>query len=228
MKQPFATYFRVSSIYVLFLCIWFLPLYVQADCVVGTGGGTVNNAGFGNISNYWTATQFTPSCSGTISAGVFRSRTSVPNSDNFRIYLESNSGGLPSNTVLAQDLTNVATDSACNDVNFTFEAPVDVVAGTVYWFVAGIPGGNAVSAPASCRGTAGGTYTTNSTDTTWNGVTLTSFDMSFSMTVVEDVPEVPLGGATSTVEQVQQNLYNGMVLFFISFFGLVWVFRKKS
>jgi len=35
------------------------------------------------------------------------------------------------------------------------------------------------------------------------------------------------GGATSTVEQTQQNLFNGFIIFFLSFFGMVWLFRRR-
>lgn len=40
-------------------------------------------------------------------------------------------------------------------------------------------------------------------------------------------PPVDVGGATSTVEQSQQNLSTAFVLLFVSFFGTVWLFRKQ-
>jgi len=41
-------------------------------------------------------------------------------------------------------------------------------------------------------------------------------------------PEPEMGGATSTVAQVQTNLYYGFVIFFVSFFGMVYLLRKRS
>jgi len=35
------------------------------------------------------------------------------------------------------------------------------------------------------------------------------------------------GGATSTIEQSQTNLFYGFFVFFVSFFGVVWLFRKN-
>jgi len=37
----------------------------------------------------------------------------------------------------------------------------------------------------------------------------------------------PVATSTSTPDQVQQNLFNGVLIFFISFFGVVWLFRKS-
>jgi len=39
-------------------------------------------------------------------------------------------------------------------------------------------------------------------------------------------PGAAVGGATSTTEQIQTNLFYGFVLFFISFFMVVWLLRK--
>jgi len=37
---------------------------------------------------------------------------------------------------------------------------------------------------------------------------------------------VPLGGATSTIEQTQQNLGTAFAIFFACFFGMIWLLRK--
>jgi len=39
-------------------------------------------------------------------------------------------------------------------------------------------------------------------------------------------PPIVGGGATSTVEQAQTNLYYAFVLFYISMFGMIWLMRK--
>jgi len=39
-------------------------------------------------------------------------------------------------------------------------------------------------------------------------------------------PPYQYGGATSTLEQAQSNLYNAFVLFFLSMFGMIWLIRK--
>jgi len=39
-------------------------------------------------------------------------------------------------------------------------------------------------------------------------------------------PDIPLGGATSTIEQTQQNLSTAMIIFLVSFFGMLWILRK--
>jgi len=39
---------------------------------------------------------------------------------------------------------------------------------------------------------------------------------------------VPLGGATSTLDQAQKNLSTAFFLYFISFFGMIWLLRRRS
>jgi len=39
-------------------------------------------------------------------------------------------------------------------------------------------------------------------------------------------PPVPLGGATSTLEQTQDNLYHSWILYYIAMFGMIWLMRK--
>jgi len=36
------------------------------------------------------------------------------------------------------------------------------------------------------------------------------------------------GSATSSIEQSQQNLFNGFLIFFISFFGMIWLLRPRT
>lgn len=33
--------------------------------------------------------------------------------------------------------------------------------------------------------------------------------------------------ATSSIEQIQNNLYNGFIIFFITMFGIIWMFKRK-
>jgi len=44
----------------------------------------------------------------------------------------------------------------------------------------------------------------------------------------EDTPPGPpdIGGATSTVDQMHDNLYYGFIVFFLSMFGMIWLMRK--
>lgn len=44
--------------------------------------------------------------------------------------------------------------------------------------------------------------------------------------VPPDPPDIDIGGATSTIEQTQQNLSTAFFVFFISFLGVVWLLRK--
>jgi len=39
-------------------------------------------------------------------------------------------------------------------------------------------------------------------------------------------PSPPLGGATSTTDQSEQNVFSGYVLFLFAMFGMIWLIRK--
>jgi len=52
-----------------------------------------------------------------------------------------------------------------------------------------------------------------------------AFDMINGLTPTS-TPSTALGGATSTIEQAQQNLSTAFYIFFIVFFGTVWLLRK--
>jgi hypothetical protein len=41
-------------------------------------------------------------------------------------------------------------------------------------------------------------------------------------------PPVPLGGATSTLDQAERNLSTGFFLFFVSMFGMIWLLRPRG
>jgi len=41
-------------------------------------------------------------------------------------------------------------------------------------------------------------------------------------------PDLTTGSATSSVEQIQQNLFHGWVVFFATMFGIVWFFRRQK
>jgi len=58
-----------------------------------------------------------------------------------------------------------------------------------------------------------------------------SSPLNFTETTCEGPPPPPImptdyGGATSSVDQSQQNLYNAFLLFYVSLFGMVWLIRK--
>jgi len=53
-------------------------------------------------------------------------------------------------------------------------------------------------------------------------------DDGFSCGGSPPTPAVPLGGATSTVEQAESNLAMSFVIFFTAFFGTVWLLRPRN
>jgi len=76
---------------------------------------------------------------------------------------------------------------------------------------------------AACGGASNKTLADCKTanDTVGNPSRLAIFEI-----VEAPAPDVPIGGATSTIEQAQSNLAWGFWFFFLSFFGVIWLLRK--
>jgi len=64
----------------------------------------------------------------------------------------------------------------------------------------------------------------------WNGsswgTASSGYGLLYRVYSVDAVPAVTYYASTSTVDQVQTNLFYGVVVFFASFFGMIWLLRK--
>jgi len=206
-------------------------MVVAADYTVTTGDADATNVAAGSSSNYLTGSDFDTIGAGTIQTGWVKMNINAGSPTNFVVRLYESDGTNPTGSPIAEDATNHTTATSCAQetatVNFDFGSPVSVNASTEYWIVVGIVGGDGSNFYNSCRGNAGNTSTTGSTNTNWS-TGLTTNDISFEVTVVEGGGGGGGSGvATSSLEQVQENVYYGFVVFFMSMFMTLWLLRGK-
>jgi len=173
-----------------------------------------------------TAVQFTTSDAGTISSleAAF-DVTGSPGTD-LVVKIYTDTGGEPDTSLGTSDA--IAVPDGCTTYPAVFSTPVDVDASTAYWLVFDNESGSVDG---------GGNYL-NCGDGTgnslrWNG---DSWDMFSDADIAYDISVVSEGGggggggggesSTSTVDQIHRNLFSGFVLFFISMFFVVFVFKR--
>jgi len=100
-------------------------------------------------------------------------------------------------------------------------------------------GGGGSSGGVSCNGSnaSGGTAGTSActdsfvgtnggNDTGGRGGGCCDGDILIRITYTEPTPPFSGGGATSTIEQSQQNYVNSVYIFLIAMFGMIWLLRK--
>lgn len=143
-----------------------------------------------------------------------------------------------------QDVRDVGTSWNVAEVQASSTTSLTPALSTVYddsLLVAGAyrtPGGTSISAGANATAittpaAGAGLYArTGGTGTAgvWSFGLTASGSTNMGALVIEipalDSPDVPIGGATSTIEQTQTNLAFAVYIFLISMFGMVWLMRK--
>lgn len=153
--------------------------------------------------------------------------------DNVNIDLEAMSSGHPSGVSLSSGTLPAASiDTNMTRKTFTMSA-YTLGANTQYWLVISRSGDlSAVNFHTDCGDTTGANGLKEQVDL---GAGFGSDrDLTISAIVTVDTAGGGggssssgfSGGATSTLEQAQTNLFNGFLVFFISFFGVVWLLRR--
>jgi len=185
------------------------------------------------------AQSFTPSCSGTISqitvlAGYNNNGTPA----DVRVDIEGDSSGSPDGSSLANatsPYSNFPSDASAAAYTFTLNAPLSVVSGTTYWVVLTSPGNNSNLHYWFVKGSSIDTYGTvstgNDTLTVWTSPPYNSTSaLNLSMSVVSGG-----GGGTTTasttvqqIDNANQDFFYGIFAFFAMFYGMIWLFRKRS
>ena len=115
----------------------------HASCTVTLGDGAPGSSGVSQLAygaqpaggHNYLATQFTPGCTGTFTTLTVNARYAAGTANlNNTIYIESDSSGHPSGTVLYTSNTFILTGgNTFTDYTVTFPSAVSVTSGTVYW-----------------------------------------------------------------------------------------------
>jgi len=228
MREPFKTY---TVVFCILMGSYFFPVLASADYTVTTGDADATNVAAGSSSNYLTGTDFDTIGAGTIQTGWVKMNINSGAPTNFVVRLYASDGSNPTGSPIAEDATNHTNATSCAQegatVNFDFGSPVSVDATTEYWIVVGIVGGDGSNFYNSCRGNAGNTSTTGSTNTNWS-TGLTANDISFEVSVVEVGGGGGGAGTTtlSTVDTAINVIFYGILVYFLSMAMVIWIFKR--
>jgi len=117
--------------------------------------------------------------------------------------------------------------------DFTFSSPIALSASTVYWLVTSRSSYADVNVQlCGTVGSGGGNQAHSSTGATgsWTGSSASSFDTATD--VVEGSPPPPPATTTEAtrtpVDSANQDLFYGVLLFMVGFWGTVWFFKKTK
>jgi len=208
---------------------------VFADETLNWASSGTDPLSFGrNDAQTMIAQSFTPTANWTTANGALRLGRSASNSRDIYFTIQTDSGSnTPSGVVLATSTLSesglVTSDSDCGaavDTSTGDLTGMTLVSGTKYWLVLSTSAlsSYAGGVPFAC----GGAYTpvARYLDGTWQDWTSKGLLYSITLSGTPVSPDVPLGGATSTLEQAQSNLAMAFWLFLACFFGVVWLLRK--
>jgi len=220
--------------YLLFLCLFFIPLGVSAEVISWASSGT-DPISFGRDGGDTVriAQSFTPSADTSAVNASLRLGRSASNSRNIVVSVQADTGsnapdGTPLGSVNISESGLVTSDSNCADAVDTNTGEITgllLSAATKYWLVLDtdslVPYASGV--PFAC----GGAFATAARyyDTSWHDWTSKGILYDITLTAAGG-GSVDIGGATSTLEQAQSNLAQAFWLYLACFFGVVWLLRK--
>jgi len=209
---------------------WLMPFAAFADCDVVTTTASTPIASWGHTSSQRLGQSFVAGCSGTVDAVTFTASQVHGTPENASIGIWSDSSSNP-----GSDLGSDGTISVSGVNSYIATPSASVTSGSTYWVVFDSPGGYSGSNYFTSYGSGSG-YGGNLSsgfngsvwDTTYNGAIEVAVDVHISAGGGGGGTTTPeaVAAATSTVDQAEQNLYNGFAVFFISFFGMVYLMRR--
>jgi len=215
----------MKKIVVFFLVLALFPQGVFADETITSTALCNALTSVGTAANEAVAQPFTPSIHGEIAALSFNiSKNNTP-VDNARWGIQADSAGSPSGVYLGSvDIAPAAIAAYPTYTTFTdqaLSATVEVFSGTQYWVVFSRTGAMHASDNYDDCGDAAGSGKKHYTTGAWSAVAET---LRFSLTIAET--PLPETSSTSTPDQVQQNVFQGWLVFFLTFVFIVWFFRR--
>jgi len=208
----------------IFGIVVFLPFMTYAACTVTTTTGTTADvSAFGHSSEQLNAVLVTPACSGFVSSLTFRARAVGSPAQPVTVAFYSTTGSDPDAQLYESSAVAVG---AVGDYQVDFLTPASLTASADYWVVfktTSFNGSNFYSLSGDVSGGVNRAWTGSAWSNDYpDALPNLTFD------VVDTPPPAPdLGGATSTVEQMQSNLGSAFYIFFIAFFGMVWLLSKN-
>jgi len=210
--------------------------------------GTLQNIIGGASHQNQGAYPFTPSVDGFILPEAVVTGTIIDSgspTDGMYVYIVDDASGSPGSTVLATSDTFFPT-STCADHDVTLDTVVPVTAATQYWVVIDRVGANDATNMYSICGQSGG-----GSSLRWDGSAWSSLGNQWRFVIDIDDSDTPgevcpfnedvsadsnacvvyaiAASATDAVpvDNTYQILFNGFILFYMSAFGIIYVFKRK-
>jgi len=220
------------ALFTLTVVVVFMPVFVYADYTIDLGEVNGDAGGWGATFRPEAAQTFTTVGAGDLVSFGVSFYTSNGASDDPVFRIRTASGDEPTGSDLAvKTYTGSVGTAACAITTITLDTPLPVSAATEYAIIFDRSGADSdTEFYSTCQDTdnvyAGGLWTEydGATWTPRNGGANDALRDIFIST--EPATTTPTGGATSTVEQTQQNLFYGYALFLLSMVIMMWIIRK--
>jgi len=230
--------------YLLIGLLFFIPTaFASADYTITTsthkddivGWGCLSSCGGNIISNM--AQPFVTVGAGTLTSSVIGVIRNTTVTDNIVVSIYADGSSEPTGSALATETlsgSSLTTDCSTGDTTVTFSSPPSLSAATKYWIVIGRSDSGSTGYDYDQCGLDGSDYASGTMIRKHNG----TWDQPWTRTwrTIESITEGGGGGggsATSTVASTtiimnpNQDAANGIFLFFIGFFGIIWLFKKR-
>lgn len=207
--------------------MFLLPTYAFANYTISTNTNVAALADWGSV-NERVGSHFVTIGAGTADSVDFCLKNDGGSPSGIVLLFMADSGGSPS-TVIASSTASGAISTA-QRYTFTFSSPVSLSAATDYWIMAVPSGGGSTLANCGLGSDTSGYATKYSSNNGASWSTLTGTTQNFSFLVTESGGG---GGATTTTASTtmmsnpNQDVANGIYLYFVGFFGIIWLFRKR-
>lgn len=222
---------RITTLFLIGILLT-IPTNAKADYTIDTaptGSPALNNS-FGRSDGYSKAAQsFTTTQSGTITSisNLLISAVSSP-ADDVTISIQADSGGSPSGTALYTSNTIDPQGQNCTtEYTATFGTPPVLSASTMYWVVAQRTGALTTAdryGLCDASGYSGGNKKMLVNGGGWDNFTSDDSKMVIN---IETAAASATSSATSSIEQTQENVGFGFLLFSVGI-GTMWLLFRRS
>jgi hypothetical protein len=212
--------FIIGALGILF---WAPSAFADVCAIQQPTSVTIHNFGSLNTYDPLLATPFVVSANCLVTAVGVHIQTNSGTIATGLIDIYSDSGGSPSTSLESHTLPSFSTSMAW--ATTTFNGTTNLLVGTTYWIVLSQ---TVLSNTLFGRWDLGvATYGNIKVNNGSAWATAEADGGLFELDGTVAAAAVPLGEATSTVDQAQKNLSTAFVLFFISFFGMIYLLRRR-
>jgi len=212
--------------YILIFILLICPTLTNADCTQTEGVNTGNVNSVGYTGQQYGGQSFVADCTGDVDL-VTVGLTNQRGGANWEVRFYSDAAGQP-NTLLGTSNANSLTGVICPDATtFTFASPVTLTNGTTYWLVETNNTTSATLYADACGSNAANTWGYSNTVTALANF---SGENYFTFVIEGAAPGTTtvISVGTSTMDQIQTNLWLAYFAFFFALVFVIWLLRNRT